>query len=149
MYEIKTEDVYEEFSRDKEMLDFSNCWTKSKYYDDSNKLVTGNMKNEPAGVVIEEFVGLKPKMYWFLVDYNSQHKKAKGRNKNNAATISHNDYKKILLDNKCMRHSMNRIRGKDHRIGTFEIMKVSLSCFDDKIYTQNNGFDGLALGYQS
>ena len=26
---------------------------------------------------------------------------------------------------------------------------ISLSCFDDKIYILNNGYDGLALGYQS
>ena len=30
-----------------------------------------------------------------------------------------------------------------------EINKVSLSCFDDEKYIQNNGYDGLALGYQS
>ena len=29
MYEIKTEDVYEDFSKDKEMFDFSNSLTKS------------------------------------------------------------------------------------------------------------------------
>ena len=46
MYEIKTGDVYEDFSSDKEMFDFSNYSTKSKYYDDSNKLVTGKMKDE-------------------------------------------------------------------------------------------------------
>ena len=40
MYEIKTEGVYEDFSSNKEMFDFSNY---SKYYDDSNKLV--NWKN--------------------------------------------------------------------------------------------------------
>ena len=34
MYEIKTEDVYEDFSKDKDMLDFSNYIAKSKYYDD-------------------------------------------------------------------------------------------------------------------
>ena len=39
MYEIKTEDVCEDFSNDKEMFDFSNHSTKSKYYDNSNKLV--------------------------------------------------------------------------------------------------------------
>ena len=39
MYEIKTEDVYEDFSSDKEMFDFGNYSTKSKHYDDSNKLV--------------------------------------------------------------------------------------------------------------
>ena len=33
MYEIKTEDIYEDFSNDKEMFDFSNNSTKSKYYD--------------------------------------------------------------------------------------------------------------------
>ena len=37
IYEIKTGDVYEDFSNDKEMFDFSNCSTKSKYYDNSNK----------------------------------------------------------------------------------------------------------------
>ena len=39
MYEIKTEDVYKDFSNDKEMFDFSNYSTKSKYYDNSNELV--------------------------------------------------------------------------------------------------------------
>ena len=39
MYEIKTENVYEDFSSNKEIFDFSNYLTKSKYYDDSNKLV--------------------------------------------------------------------------------------------------------------
>ena len=29
---------------------------------------------------------------------------------------------------------MNRIQSKDHRIGTYEINKISLPCFDDKIY---------------
>ena len=37
MYEIKTKDVYEDFSSNKEMFDFSNYSPKSKYYDDSNK----------------------------------------------------------------------------------------------------------------
>ena len=48
MYEIKTEDVYEDFSKDKEMFDFNNYSAKSKYYDDSNKLVVCKMKYEKA-----------------------------------------------------------------------------------------------------
>ena len=147
MYEAKTEDIYKTFSNDKEIFDFSNYSTKSKYYDNSNKLVVGKMKDETAGVVIEEFVGLKPKMYSYLVDDNSAYKKTKGANKNVVATISHNEYKDVLLNKKCLRHSMNRIQSKDHKIGTYEINKISLSCFDDKIYIQNNGCDGLALGY--
>ena len=36
IYKIKTKDVYEDFSKDKEMFDFSNYSAESKYYD-SNK----------------------------------------------------------------------------------------------------------------
>ena len=38
MYEIKVEDVYEDFIKDRRrMFNFSNYSTKSKYYDNSNK----------------------------------------------------------------------------------------------------------------
>ena len=105
------------------------------------------MKDGTPGAAIEEFLGLKPKIYSYLVDDNSEHKKAKGINKNVLATISHNEYKDFLLNKKCLRHSMNRIQSKDHKIGTYEINKISLSCLDDKVYIQNNGYDGYALGY--
>ena len=105
------------------MFDFSNYSTKSK----------------SAGVGTEESVGLKPKMYSYLVDDNSEHKKAKVVSKNVVVTICHNEHKNVLLNKKCLRHSMNRIQSKDHGIGTYEINKISLSCFDDKIYIQNNG----------
>ena len=106
MYNIKYEDVYEDFSSNKEMFDFSNYSTK--YYDDSKKLVIGKMKDEAGRVAIEELVGIKAKMHSFLVDGNSEHKKAKGVKKNVVATMSHNEYKDLLLNNKCLRHSMNK-----------------------------------------
>ena len=149
MYKIKTEDVYEDFSSDKEIFDFSSYSTKSKYYDNSNKLIIGKMKDGTGDVEIEEFAGLKSKIYSFLIDDNSVHKKAKGVNRNDVTTISYNKYKDALLNHKCIRHSMNRIQSKDHRIGAHEINKISSSCFDDEIYFQNNEYDGLALGYQS
>ena len=74
MSEIKTEDVYKDFNNDKQIFNFSNYSTKSKYYDNSNKSVVGKMKDETAGVATEEFVGLKPKMYFCLVADNSKHK---------------------------------------------------------------------------
>ena len=73
MYEIKAEDVYKDFSNDKEMFNFSNYSTKSKYYDNSNKVVVGKMKDETT----DEFLGLKTKINSYLVDDNSEHKKAK------------------------------------------------------------------------
>ena len=124
MYEVKAKDVYEDFSKDKIMLEFSNYSAGSKYYNDSNKLVVDEIKDETGGVAIKEFVGLKPKMYLFLVDDSSEHRKAKGINKNVVETISHNEYKNVLLNKKSVRHSMNRSERKDHRIGTFEINRI-------------------------
>ena len=103
------------------------------------------MKDETWGVAIEEFVGLKPKIYSFLVNDNSGHKKEEDVNRKNR---SRSEYKDVLLNKKRFRHSMNRIQSKDHKIGTYKIKRISLSCFDDKMYIQNNGCDGLALGYQ-
>ena len=64
-------------------------------------------------------------------------------NKNVVATTGHNEYKNVLLNNKCIRHSINRIQSKDHRKGTYEISKISLPCFDDKIHIQNNGYEHI------
>ena len=50
------------------MFDFSNYSTKSKYHDDLEKLVNGEIKDEIGGFAIEKFVGLKQKIYFFLVD---------------------------------------------------------------------------------
>ena len=50
MYEIQAEDGYEDFRNDKEIIDFSNYSTKSKYYDNSNKLMVCKMKDETADV---------------------------------------------------------------------------------------------------
>ena len=53
VYDIKAKDVYEDVSKDKEMFDFSNYSPKSKYFDDSNKLVASKMKDELSGVTIK------------------------------------------------------------------------------------------------
>ena len=58
------------------------------------------MKGETGAFTIKEFAGLKPKMYSFLVDNTSEHKNAKGVNRNVVATISHGEYKDGLLHKK-------------------------------------------------
>ena len=62
-------------------------------------------------------------MYSFLVDGSTDHRKAEGVNKNVVASISHNGYRDALLNNKCLRHSMNIIQSKNNRIGTYENQK--------------------------
>ena len=75
MYDIKTGNSYEDLSKGKKLFDFRNYSAKSKYYDDSKKLVVRKMKNKTAGVTIKEFVGLKPEIYSFLAGGSSKHKK--------------------------------------------------------------------------
>ena len=98
IYEIKTEDIHKEFSNHKEMFHFSNYSTKSKHYNSSSKLVVGKMKDKKADFAIEELLGIRPKMYSYLVNDNSEPKKAKGVNKNVVSTISHNEYKDVLFN---------------------------------------------------
>ena len=62
-YEIKSENVYEEFFKWKNLFDFSNYLKDSKLFDERNKKVIGKMKDEFGGVIVKEFVGLKSKMF--------------------------------------------------------------------------------------
>ena len=39
---------------------------------------------------------------------------------------------------------MIRIQSKLHKIGTYDVYKISLSCFDDKRYVLNDGVNTLA-----
>ena len=61
-------------------------------------------------------------------------------NKNLVAKISHNEYKYILLNKKCFKHSMNRIQSENKKLVTYKINKFSLSCLEDKINNLDNGF---------
>ena len=92
------------------------------------------MKDETNGVAIKEIFGLKPEMYSFLVDDSSEHRKAKGVNKNVVATVSHDEYKNFLLSHKCSRYSINRIQSKNHKIGTYGINKTFYGINKQSIY---------------
>ena len=46
--------------------------------------------------------------------------------------IRHKDHVDVLLNKKVIRHNIKRIQSKLHRIGTYDVFKISLSCFDDK-----------------
>ena len=61
----------------------------------------------------------------------------------NIATKS-NRFKDALFNKKIIRHKMKRIQAKKHKIGTYEIDKISLSCFDDKRFVLDNGVHTLA-----
>ena len=79
-YEIKSEDVYEEFSKHKHLFDFSNFSKDSKFYDNQNEMVVGKMRYEYKEIPIIKFPGLKSKMHCMLSDDGKESNTAKGVN---------------------------------------------------------------------
>ena len=82
------------------------------------------MKGESEGKIIDEFVRLKSKMYSMLSDDGKESNTAKGVN----ITTEFNEFKDTLFNKKVLRHKMRRIQVKKHKIGTYKINKISLSC---------------------
>ena len=103
-YEIKTKDVYEDFSKEKILFDCSDYPLNSKFFDPFNKKVIGKMKDELKEKIISEFVGLKSKIYSLISVDDKEVTKAKGVNKK----IRHKNFF-VLFNKKVIRHNMKRI----------------------------------------
>ena len=141
VYEIKTEDVCEDFYEDKNLFDFSDYRLDLKFFDPVNGKAIGKMKDEFKGNENNEFVGLKSKMYSLNAVDDEEVTKAKGINKK----IRHKEFVDVLLNKKVIRLNMKRIQSKLHRIGTYDVCRISLPCFDDKRYVLDD--DVNTLGY--
>ena len=50
----------------------------------------------------------------------------------------------FFFNKNLIRHKMKRIQSKLHRIRTYDVCKISLSCFDDKMYILDDGIRSLA-----
>ena len=147
-YEIETVDAYKDFWTDKDMFDNSDYPENSPYYCNTNKKIIRKFKDEACGIPITEFVGLKSKMYSYVKDNEKGGKTAKGIKKNVINNnIRHEDYKRTLLNEEQMHHKMKTIRSQRHQLGSYEIYKVSFSCFDDKRYIHDNGTSSYAYGH--
>ena len=129
----QSEDNYEEFFKRKHLFDFSNFPKDLKFYDGQNEMVAGKMK-------VVKFVGLKSKMYSMLSDDGKESNTAKGVN----IATEFNEFRDTLFNKKVLRYKMKRIQSKIHKLGTYEISKISLSCFDDKRFALNVGIHTLA-----
>ena len=98
------------------------------------------MKDEYGGVIIDQFIGLKSKMYSIKKIDGKESSTAKGVN----IASGFNEFKDILFNKKIIRHKMKSIQAKKHKIGTYEIDKISLSCFDDKRFVLDDRVHTLA-----
>ena len=151
VYLIETEDFYRDISSDvKVKFDTSNYPKNhpSGILTGVNKKVIGMFKDEAAGKQIAEFVGLRAKLYSYRVQEGEEEKKCKGVKKVVIKkTISFNDYKNCLFNNKPSMRKMNVIRSHLHNIYTETVNKVAISPFDDKRIIREDNIHTFAYGH--
>jgi len=150
-YNVKTDDIYADFQVDLDRFDTSEYPTSHPLYSSANKKVIGKMKDETHGIPIEEFIGLRPKMYSLKYSENGnviEKKTAKGISKIvTKRDIRHEHYKNCLNDRKLTVNKMKQIRSENHQLYSIEINKISLSPYDDKRYILEDGITTLAHGH--
>ena len=109
--EIKSDNVYEEFYKWKDLFDFSNYLKDSRFYDESNKKVIGKMKDEYGGVTIDEFIRLKSKMYSIKKIDGGESSTAKGVN----ITTEFDEFKDVLFKKKKKKKKIG-IKRKEYKL---------------------------------
>ena len=148
-YEIETEDFFADIAGDvKELFDTSNFdKNHPSGIQGKNKKVPGMMKDEAGGKIIEEFVGLRSKLYSYKMFEGKEEKKCKGIKKVVVKKqISFEDYKECLLSKQPQMRKMNVIRSHQHEIFSETVNKIALAADDDKRIILDDGISTLALG---
>ena len=150
-YGIETEDFFKDISGDvKDYFDTSNFPKDhpSEIPVGKNKKVPGMMKDEAGGRIIEEFVGLRAKLYSYRMFEGKEEKKCKGIKKSVVRKdISHEDYKECLFSKKPQMRKMNVIRSHGHEIFSETVNKIALSANDDKRIILEDRISTLSYGH--
>ena len=147
---VQTEDIYRDFRQPglKEHFDFSEYPVDHPNYDSSNAKVLGKFKCETNGKPIEEWIGLKAKMYALRVGGKDK-LVAKGVPKDSIKKYTSFDvYKKVLEQDVKTNVSFNCIRSQKHKLHTMNISKVGLTNFDNKRHYLDN-INSLAYGHKN
>ena len=128
--------IFEDISNDVEK------WFDTSNYEKSdkrplpvgkNKKVPGLFKDKLGGKIMAEVVALRPKIYAYLMDGGSDHKKAKGTKKCVIKQkLMFENYKDCLFNNKTVYRSQERFKSYYHDVYTEEVNKTALSSNDDK-----------------
>ena len=115
---IKTEDFYEDIADDVEKrFDTSNYEIDGPLPTGKNKKVIELTKDELGGKIMTEFVALRPKTYAYLMDDDSEVKKAKGTKKCVIKRVlKFNDCKDCLLNNETVLKSQQRFESERHDV---------------------------------
>ena len=92
IYWVETADIFKELIAQREHFDFPSLDKARPFFDASNNKVIGKFKDEANGKPITEFVGLRPKMYSFLIDdkgHTTEKHRAKGIKRGASLEIRH------------------------------------------------------------
>ena len=148
---IKTEDFYKDIADDVEKnYDTSDYTCERPLPIGKYKKVIGSMKDELGGKLMEEFVGLRPKCYSYLMDDGKVYKKAKGTKK---CAIERNllfdNYSECLTEKKKILRSQQRFKSDRHDAYTEEINKIALSYNDDKRLIAYDGITTYPYGIRA
>lgn len=148
IYEVKTEDLYEDIKSDiNEKFDTSNFLEKNQYNIPLiNKKVLGLMKDENGGKIMKSFVGLRSKLYAITVD-NQLTAKAKGINYSVVKTLCMNDYRKCIDGTQQVFKDMIRFRSIKHVIFSQIVNKIAICGKDDKRFIMENSINTYAWGH--
>ncbi|XP_041351368.1 uncharacterized protein LOC121370296 [Gigantopelta aegis] len=150
-YYIQTDDIYQDMLQDSNLFDTSEYPTDHVLYSTVNKKVLGKMKDETHGIPIQEFVGLKSKMYSLIFEEKGElveKKTAKGIKKSVIKShTKHEHYKQCLFERRIHMSNMTQIRSYSHQLYNIKLNKLGLSPFDDKRYLLSDGISSLAYGH--
>ena len=139
--------------------DFSEYPFEHPNYDPKNRKIIGKMKDEMKGMILEEFVGLRPKCYSLLCrgsvkdnviqDAEYHHSStSKGAKKEVKKThLRHEHYKDSLFNLKTISVKQNIIKSKRHKISTYHITKDALTAFDTKRWIKKDNIHTLSHGH--
>jgi hypothetical protein len=152
-YEITTGDFLKDISEDvHERFDTSNVDkdNPSGIPTGINRKVIGMMKSETGEKQIEQFVGLRAKLYAYkMAEDGKEEKKCKGVKKTTIKNeITFDNYKECLFSGERQWRGMNVFRSRLHEIYTERIVKVALSASDDKRIICEDGIHTLAIEHK-
>lgn len=134
IYHFRVPDIYEIIKNHLDKFDTSDYPIDNPYQMPLvNKKVLGLMKDENNGIIMEEFVGLRAKLYAFR-NYGGTNvkKRAKGVKYSTLNTIEFKDYLKCLYDYRTLVKPLNLIKSKKHEVETIRQSKIVLSWNDEK-----------------
>ena len=98
-----------------------------------NKKEIRFFKDELGRKIMKEFLAFRPKTYSYLIDQESEHKKAKGTKECVINwRLKFNNYKDGLLNNKILLKSQQRFKSEKHKVYTEKVDKIALSSNDNK-----------------